>query len=281
MSISSMSALLSHASRGEIFHVVDLETTGLQAEFDRIIEIATVTVRDGEIIDRFETLVNPGVAIMAVTTNITGIDADALANAPTTEAALKRWVAYLGEGGQFVAHNADFDWRFLKAEFARYGLTFPFKRKYCTMKMAETVFTHGRRIKLEHLVKRLGLDAAPCHRAMPDAEAAAQAFVSLLGHLRDGTTPASTRSKPAPEIELTGNHWEDLLALVRPTSMVLASILSQYGRLAETEAPDTVRIELPAQPLAFVQNQPDLRIQLSAAVKRVYGEAAALQLIEA
>ena len=275
-----MSALLSHASRGEIFHVVDVETTGLSAETDRIIELATVTVRDGEIIDRFETLVNPGVAILAVTTHLTGIDADALANAPATEAALRRWLAYLGPGGQFVAHNADFDWRFLKAEFARVGLTFPFKRKYCTMKMAETVFTHGRRIKLVHLVKRLGLEASPCHRAMPDADAAAQAFIRLLGHLRDGTTPASSRAQAAPAVELTGDHWADLLAILRPTSLVLASILSNFGRLAPSEAPDTVRIELPAHPLAFVQGQADLRNQLESAVKRVFGETTALQLVE-
>jgi DNA polymerase III epsilon subunit family exonuclease len=275
-----MSTLLSLASRGEIFHIVDLETTGLAAETDRIIELATVTVRDGEIIDRFETLVNPGETIMAVTTNITGIDNAALANAPTTEAALKRWLAYLGEGGQFVAHNADFDWRFLKAEFARAGLAFPFKRKFCTMKMAETVFTHGRRIKLDYLVKRLGVDASPCHRAMPDADAAAQAFIRLLDHLREGTTPASTRA-PAPAVELTGDNWEDLLAVIRPTSHVLASMLAKFGRLVPSEAPDTVRIELPSQPLAFIQNQPDLRILLASAVKRVFGDAAALQLTEA
>lgn len=280
MSITSMSALLSHASRGALFHVVDLETTGLSSETDRIIELATVTVRDGEIIDRFETLVNPGVAILAVTTNITGIDAADLEGAPTTEAALKRWLTYLGEGGQFVAHNADFDWRFLKAEFARFGLPFPFKRKYCTMKMAETVFTHGRRIKLEHLVKRLGVDATPCHRAMADADAAAKSFIRLLDHLRDGTTPASLRAKPAPAVELTGDHWQDLLAVIRPDSHILASILGQYGRLAPSDASDAVRIELAAQPLAFVQNQQDLRGQLDVAVKRVFGEAATLQLAE-
>lgn len=280
MSISSMSNLLSLASRGELFHIVDLETTGLSADTDRIIEIATVTVREGEIVDRFETLVNPGERVMAVTTNITGIDNQALANAPTTEVALRRWLAYLGEGGQFVAHNAEFDWRFLKAEFARAGLPFPFKRKFCTMKMAETVFTHGRRIKLEHLVKRLGLDAQPCHRAMPDAEAAAQAFVSLLGHLREGTTPAS-RHQPTVTVELTGDAWQDLLAIVQPTSNVLASMLAKFGRLVPTDAPELVRIELPAQPLGFLQNQPDLRTQLTSAVKRVFGDAAKLELAEA
>lgn len=276
-----MSSLLSLAGRGDLFHIVDVETTGLAADLDRIIELATVTVRDGEIIDRFETLVNPGVAILAVTTNITGIDAEALANAPNTETALKRWLTYLGEGGQFVAHNADFDWRFLKAEFARSGLTFPFKRKFCTMKMAETVFTHGRRIKLVHLVKRLGLDADPCHRAMPDAEAAAKAFIRLMEHLRDGTTPASTQGKPAPEVVLTGDHWEDLLAVIRPNSHVLASMLARFGRLAPSETPDVVRVELPAQPLAFLESQSDLKTQLAIAVKRVFGESAALQLAEA
>jgi DNA polymerase III epsilon subunit family exonuclease len=276
-----MSSLLTHAGRGDLFHVVDVETTGLAADLDRVIELATVTVRDGEIVDRFETLVNPGVAILAVTTNITGIDSAALADAPNTETALKRWLTYLGEGGQFVAHNADFDWRFLKAEFARSGLPFPFKRKFCTMKMAETVFTHGRRIKLEHLVKRLGLEATPCHRAMPDAEAAAKAFIRLMEHLRDGTTPASLQGKPTPEVELTGDHWEDLLAVIRPNSHVLASMLGRFGRLAPTEAPEVVRIELAAQPLAFLESQSDLRTQLTVAVKRVFGEAAALQLGEA
>lgn len=276
-----MSSLLTHAGRGDLFHVVDVETTGLAADLDRVIELATVTVRDGEIVDRFETLVNPGVAILAVTTNITGIDATALADAPNTETALKRWLTYLGEGGQFVAHNADFDWRFLKAECARSGLTFPFKRKFCTMKMAETVFTHGRRIKLEHLVKRLGLEATPCHRAMPDAEAAAKAFIRLMEHLRDGTTPASIQGKPAPEVVLTGDPWEDLLAVIRPNSHVLASMLARFGRLASSEAPDVVRIELPAQPLAFLESQSDLRTQLAIAVKRVFGETSALQLAEA
>jgi hypothetical protein len=116
---------------------------------------------------------------------------------------------------------------------------------------------------------------------MPDADAAAQAFIRMLEHLRDGTTPASTQGKPAPEVALTGEPWEDLLAVIRPNSHVLASMLARFGRLAPSEAPGVVRIELAAQPLAFLESQSDLRTQLAIAVKRVFGEAAALQLIEA
>lgn len=276
MSTHPMATLLKLAGRGELFHVVDVETTGLSAEHDRVIELATVTVRDGEIIDRFQTLIDPGAMVSATITRITGIHAGMLEGAPQPEVALKRWLNYLGPGGQFVAHNAQFDWSFLKAECGRAGLEFPFKRKFCTMKIASHFFPYGGRLKLEHMMKRFGVEpTGASHRAMADAEGAAGIFLKALTHLSEGTQPPPTGiAKVEAPIDLTGDPWEAVVRYVKRSSMVTAAILSQYGQHVRRDEAG-VAIALTPEHLPFVEQE---RGRVEEAIRLVYGEDVKLRL---
>lgn len=269
MSTHSLSPLLKMVGRGELFHVTDVETTGLTAGIDRVIELATVTVRDGEIVDRFETLINPGVDLTSATYHITGIHGGMIEKAPTPEVALKRWLNYLGGEGQFVAHNANFDWGFLKAEFARAGLEFPFKRKYCTMKLAGHFLPYGGRLKLEHLLKRFNVDASATHRAMADADAAAKLFIKLVEHLQNGTSPEPPRSvREAPPVDLSGDPWEALLRYLKPRSLVTAAVLGQHAAAQPLAEDGTLSLVVAEAQFPYLDGQ---RGVLEEAVRAVYG----------
>jgi DNA polymerase III epsilon subunit family exonuclease len=269
--------LLKYAARGELFHVTDVETTGLSSDIDRIIELATVTVRDGEIVDRFQTLVNPGEVVSALITRITGINTGMLEGAPPPEVALKRWINYLGGEGQFVAHNAQFDWGFLKAECARAGLEFPFKRKFCTMKIAGHFFPSGGRLKLEHMVKRFGVEpAGSAHRAMADAESAARIFLKELEHLQAGTIPAPTGTpRVVAPFDPSGDPWEAVLRYLKPRSLVTAAVLGQHTTFKGREADGTFALEASPDHVPFVENS---RTMIEEALEAVYGEKVPLRL---
>jgi DNA polymerase III epsilon subunit family exonuclease len=161
--------------------VFDLETTGLSASRDRICEIGAVRVRSLEIVEDFETLVNPGVALPAQIASLTGIrDAD-LRRAPRAEIAIRRFLAFAGEA-PLVAHNARFDVGFLEHEVGR--LT----GKRVAAPVVDTVWLARRLLKrrserfsLAWLAHFFGTTWEPCHRALPDALATAEILVRLLG----------------------------------------------------------------------------------------------------
>src|SRR5919204_6693046 len=92
--------------------VFDLETTGLSAARCRICEIGAVRVRSFELVDTFETLVNPGTLLPAYVAALTGLQEDDLRRAPRPEVAVRQFVAFAGEA-PLVAHNARFDVGFL------------------------------------------------------------------------------------------------------------------------------------------------------------------------
>lgn len=278
MATHPWATLLKLAARGELFHVVDVETTGLSAETDRVIELATVTVRDGAIVDRFETLVNPGIPVSRTSTRITGIQTPMLQGAPTSEAALGRWLNYLGGTGQFVAHNAQFDWNFLRAECARAGLEFPFKRKFCTMKLAGHFMPYGGRFKLEHLARRFGVEPTGSHRAMADAEAAAGIFLTLLDHLQSGTSPAPRTAREEAPFDPSGDPWQAVLRFLKPRSLVTAAVLEQHAALAGREEGGTVVVQVSGEHFQYFDAQPSLRGLIEEAVRQVFGPEARLRL---
>src|ERR1044071_261133 len=90
------------------FVVIDLETTGGSAVYDRVMEIAAIRVEHGQIVDRLERLVEPGVPIPPFITRMTGINAALLRGKPTFDALLPD-LASLIQGATVVAHNASFD----------------------------------------------------------------------------------------------------------------------------------------------------------------------------
>jgi DNA polymerase III epsilon subunit family exonuclease len=163
------------------FVVFDLETTGLSAERCRICEVGAVRVRALELVDSFESLVNPGVALPQQVARLTGLDDRELGQAPSIAGVLRRFLAFAGDD-LLVAHNARFDQRFLERQLLlKHGRRLS-EPPLCTAALARRLLEgRVRRVGLASLAHFFGVPTRPCHRALPDAEATAQVLVQLIG----------------------------------------------------------------------------------------------------
>ncbi|MGH1363854.1 MAG: exonuclease domain-containing protein [Calditrichia bacterium] len=160
-----------------MFAIVDVETTGLRPRRDRIIEIAII-ITDGDIIiDSFSTLVNPQRALPAEIASLTGIKAQRLLDAPQFFQIAKRIVEMTTEC-VLVAHNARFDYSFLKYEFKRLGFHFQ-RKQICTMRLSRKLVADLPNYRLKHICKHLNISLNDAHRAERDAQATFELFQQL------------------------------------------------------------------------------------------------------
>ena len=146
---------------------VDLETTGATATHDRITEIGIIEVNGGRLISEWSTLVNPGMSIPPMIQSLTGINNAMVAHAPAFEDIQQEVLQRLA-GKLFIAHNARFDYGFLKNEFRRCGVTFN-ARVLCTVKLSRKLYPQHARHNLDTLLERHQLDCEARHRALGDA----------------------------------------------------------------------------------------------------------------
>src|SRR5215208_2983557 len=160
------------------FSVVDVETTGLSAIYDRVIEVAVVSVEGNEVVSRWSTLVDPRVPVPPFITRLTGIHAGMLRGRPTFAEVAPRLREALGEG-PLVAHNASFDEPFLRHAFTRTGERLELPR-LCTLRLARRLLPRLRSYRLDGLLHHLGIEVGRRHRALADAEATAQLLLRLL-----------------------------------------------------------------------------------------------------
>jgi DNA polymerase III subunit epsilon len=163
------------------FVVFDLETTGLSAQRDRICEIGAVRVRGLELVDSFQSLIDPGVALPGPVERLTGLRTEELRGAPPVGTVLPRFLAFAGDD-LLVAHNAGFDQRFLERELLlREGRRLS-QPPLCTAALARRLLEGRlRRVGLASLAHFFGVGTTPCHRALPDAEATAEVLLCLIG----------------------------------------------------------------------------------------------------
>jgi len=171
--------------RDATFCVVDLETTGGAPGSSRITEIGAVRVAGLRIVERFTTLVDPGVPIPSFITAITGIDDDMVLGMPDVGRALGLFTEFAGED-VLVAHNAPFDLRFLNYERRRLLGTYFTQPWLDTLALSRRLLA-GRvgRHDLSTLADWADTSVRPCHRALPDAEATAELLVRLLDMLAE------------------------------------------------------------------------------------------------
>ncbi|TDQ39682.1 PolC-type DNA polymerase III [Aureibacillus halotolerans] len=165
--------------KDDTFVVFDVETTGLSANYDKIIELAAVRVKDGGIVDRFEAFANPHHPLSATTIDLTGITDEMVANAPEIDQVIvdfKQWI----KNDILVAHNASFDMGFLNAALKKAGEEKAGNPVIDTLELARFLFPTMKNHRLNTLCKKFDIDLTQHHRAIYDAEATGYLFWKLL-----------------------------------------------------------------------------------------------------
>lgn len=166
-----------------MYAIVDIETTGGYAAHHRITEIA-IYHHDGiQLRESFHSLVNPGRNIPYYITGLTGITSEMVFSAPSFREIAEDVYKRL-EGKVFVAHNAHFDYAFLKKEFEQAGIQWQTK-KLCTVRLSRKIIPGLRSYSLGSLAESLGIEIRNRHRAGGDASATVQIFDQLLQRDRD------------------------------------------------------------------------------------------------
>ena len=152
--------------------VVDVETTGGKGDNHRVTEIGAVKVRGGEIVDRFQTLLNPQRTIPANISRLTGITPAMVEDAPYFADIAEQFEDFMGDA-IFVAHNVDFDYGFISREYARLGKSFR-HAKLCTCASMRRLYPGLGSYSLAALSRQFDISLEQHHRALCDAEAAAE-----------------------------------------------------------------------------------------------------------
>ena len=159
---------------------VDLETTGGSCTNDRITEIGIVLV-DEDGVREWSRLVQPQMRIPLFIERLTGISNEMVAAAPPF-AEIAAEVQQLLQGRLFIAHNARFDYGFLKNEFKRLGMAFQ-PAVLCTVKLSRTLYPQHRQHNLDSLIERYQLSAKERHRALADAQLIHQFWTYINQHV--------------------------------------------------------------------------------------------------
>lgn len=147
--------------------IVDLETTGMSAAHNRVIEIAIIRIEGSKIIETFTSLINPQIYIPSFITHLTGISNQDIEKAPLF-GEVKHTVKRLLKGATFVAHNVWFDYSFIRAEFERVAVPFESK-KCCTVRLSRRLYPQYKSHSLASVIERFGFTYKTRHRAYDDA----------------------------------------------------------------------------------------------------------------
>lgn len=160
------------------YAVIDIETTGGQPRHDRIIEIGIILFDGEKEIDRFSSLIDPGISIPPQITRLTGITSQMVAGAPKFYEIAKQ-IVLMTEGAVFVAHNVRFDYNFIREEFYKLGYTYT-RKQLCTKRLARKGIDGLRSYSLESLIHHFQIKVNHRHRALDDAYAASIVLGKLL-----------------------------------------------------------------------------------------------------
>ncbi|MGF3102597.1 PolC-type DNA polymerase III [Rossellomorea sp. DUT-2] len=159
--------------------VFDVETTGLSAVYDTIIELAAVKIKDGEVIDKFESFANPHHPLSATTIELTGITDDMVQTAPEINDVLHDYHKWAGED-ILVAHNASFDMGFLNAGYQKAGLPKATNPVIDTLELARLLYPQFKNHRLNTLAKKFDIELTQHHRAIYDAETTGYLLLKML-----------------------------------------------------------------------------------------------------
>ncbi len=147
---------------------VDLETTGVNVKWNKILEIGAVKVRDGQVVDEFSMLVNPGEAISPFIVNLTGITDEMVKDAEHIETVLPKFLEFAGDD-VLLGHNLIFDFSFLKQNAINLNHEFE-KSGVDTLRISRKLLSDLESRKLDYLCEYFGIEDNNHHRALNDAK---------------------------------------------------------------------------------------------------------------
>ncbi|GAB4326691.1 MAG: helicase C-terminal domain-containing protein [Dehalococcoidia bacterium] len=200
---------------------IDLETTGLDPERDRITEVAAVRfTEDGEVVETFQSFVNPGRAVPRFIETMTGVTTEMVLTAPPLEAIAPRLIEFIG-GGPVVGQNVGFDLGYLRREGIALDVQ-AFDTARLSRVLLPQLASHG----LADLARVLGIEVGEVHRALPDAELAARVFLGLRRRALE-LEPARrlqlarviSMEDPLLAAEIAGDAWREVPAEERAFSL--------------------------------------------------------------
>jgi DNA polymerase-3 subunit epsilon len=213
-----------HALNGLTIAVVDVETTGLAAHFgDRICEVGIVRAQDDQILDTYQTLVNPQRPISPGARRVNGLSDEEVRQAPLFAEIAGEVLARI-DGRTLVCHNAPFDLSFLEAELTRLGLPWQPASVIDTLEIARRYYHFGSN-SLAAVAARLGIETPQAHRALGDALTTFQVFRrfqrKLAGQIDDLIGSYRPRRAQMEEVILPPEIQE---ALARNKAVVITYI---------------------------------------------------------
>lgn len=160
--------------------VFDVETTGLSAVYDTIIELAAVKIKNGEVIETFERFANPHHPLSNTTIELTGITDDMVKDAPDISVVLKEYNEWIGDA-ILVAHNASFDVGFFNVGLQKIGLPKSTNPVIDTLELGRFLYPNFKNYRLNTLAKKFNVELTQHHRAIYDTEATGHIFLKMLG----------------------------------------------------------------------------------------------------
>lgn len=162
--------------------VLDLETTGFSFRTEKITEVGIMKIKNGEVIDSFETFVNPEKPIPYRVVEVTNITDDMVKDAPKIEEVFPKILEFVGDS-VLVAHNADFDIGFLKHNAAELG--YKLENTYIdTLRLAKDLFPDFKKYKLGLIAEKLGIKVEVAHRALDDVDTTVKVFNIMIDMLK-------------------------------------------------------------------------------------------------
>lgn len=192
------------------YAIVDIETTGSYAGDNSITEVAIIIHNGEKVIEKFQTLVNPGTFIPFHIQTLTGIDNDMIANAPSFREIAKN-IYKLLDKRIFVAHNVNFDYSFINQELKKSGYEWR-APKLCTVRLSRKLFPNLVSYSLGKLCQNLNIPIYDRHRAMGDAEATRILFEKLLQNDHNGVIQQTLKNTKEHRLP-THINQEDFLKL--------------------------------------------------------------------